>query len=148
MTNDGHFDVKNKKIRNLGDPEELHDVVSLQYVKDACLQYKNDATVDAKDHRIIMLNDPLKSRDAATKRYVDAKSLRKDRAGNVIVDDCRLTHVQAPVASKDAVNLEFLYDNTISLQSNAFYAGERKITNIADGVADTDAVTVRQMRCV
>ena len=92
-----------------------------------------------------MLNDPLKSRDAATKRYVDAKSLRKDRAGNVIVDDCRLTHVQATIASKDAVNLEYLYDNTISLQSNAFYAGERKITNIADGVADTDAVTVRQM---
>ena len=30
MTNDGHFDVKNKKIRNLGEPEESSDVVSLQ----------------------------------------------------------------------------------------------------------------------
>ena len=36
ITNDGHIDVENKKIRNLNEPDAAKDAVSLTYMQTHC----------------------------------------------------------------------------------------------------------------
>lgn len=190
LTKDGHIDMEDKKIRNLGDPVALNDAVPMHFVQDHCLvlpkeegnsvsirghrlsnvgtpveltdavnkqyadytfpRFKNTKedhrVIDAQDSYTISVKDPYRVRDVANKRYVNNAVIPLRAINNsYYVKDCRISRLAAPIVHKDAVNLDFMLNNTVSLQGTFFNASGRLISNLTDGALPMDAVNVRQI---
>lgn len=182
ITNDGHIDVENKKIRNLEEPVAANDAVSLAYVQnhclliddkgvdvkrcklrnvenpvdvndavnkfyvdDKCVQYSS-GVIDARNQLIINVRDPQQPNDVVNKEYVDSKTIKRE-SDSWLFGNSWLTQVRSPTFNSDAVNLKYMLENTISLRpgSDIFNAAGKRITDVADGSADSDVVNVRQM---
>jgi hypothetical protein len=142
-------DVKGCKLRNVEEPVDFKDVVNKFYVDNKCVQYssgkRGGGIIDARNQWIIDVRDPQQANDVANKKYVDARTIKK-AADSWLFGNSWLSQVKSPILSSDAVNFKFMLDNTVSLRDDDVFNGAgKRITNVANGSADTDVVNVRQM---
>lgn len=190
ITNDGHIDVENKKIRNLNEPDAAKDAVSLTYmqthcllldderksvdvkgcrlknvdtpvdvkdvvnkyyVDDNCIQHSSQErgeVIDARDRWVINVRSPEQATDAVNKNYVDSNVIKKV-SNSYLFGQSWLSGVSSPIFADDAVNVKYMLQNTVSLgEDGVFKAAEKRITDVADGFAESDAVNLQQLNDV
>lgn len=159
-TADGDYDMQSKRLRMVGDPTDVNDAVTVNFVNEKCLQLKktktdnkNRAFFDVGKRGVIRhLNEPVEPTDAVTKSYVDKRTpLRKKDEWDF--SEMRLSNVAEPKLDNDSVNLTFLKNNVlIPLQqnkplllnkNNEYDAKGKCITNVLDAVVGTDVVNLQ-----
>lgn len=149
LTDEGDYDIENKRLCYVGDAISDEDAVSLKILKQNCL-YQIDNQYDAASKNIINLAQPKLSTDAATKLYVDEK-LPVITDGIYNFDGCRLSNIGNPKTPTDAVNKEYLinaveeienklFQKTIIKSNNEVDFMNLKLINVAEPVSMTDAV--------
>ena len=104
QTDDGNFDLDNKRLTDVADPVDDGDAATKKYVDDHI------------------------SSDAASKKYVDDENARQDIAIN----------------SKAEGDRVLLLDGSKSMMGH-LQMGSKKITGLADGSDDEDAVNYSQL---
>ena len=104
LTDDGNFDLDNKRLTDVADPVDDGDAATKKYVDDHI------------------------SSDAASKKYVDDENARQDIAIN----------------SKAEGDRVLLLDGSKSMMGN-LQMGSKRITDLADGIDDEDAVNYSQL---
>ena len=158
LTDDGNFDLDNKRLTDLADPVDDQDAATKKYVDDhihsgaVSKTYVDDenarqdiainskaeknevALLSAKDNifmnnfRIFNLPLPSGPNQPATKTYVDQKNTQQDIAIN----------------SKAEGDKVLLLDGSKSMTGN-LQMGKKKITDLGDGSDDGDAVNFSQL---
>lgn len=154
LTSDGDFDVKNRRLVNIGAPIEDHDAVALQY-------FQNNKR-DCNNKNLRNLATPKVETDAANKRYVDKeldnakKEIKQFTEENCLslnadktVLDCkmkRITNVRHATHWADAVNARWVMENCLHFVNNKpIDAHEHRIENVKDPSKDTDVVTKKYL---
>ena len=118
LTSSGHYDIINKKLRNVGAPIANTDAATKKYVDDnssgspKTSNLTVDSDIDMKDtYRIKNLSTPLDSKDPATKYYVDNTFLDTDGSypmkGNLNMDDNKILNLPNPSDPKEPTTLAF-----------------------------------------
>ena len=158
LTDDGNFDLDSKRLTDVADPVDDQDATTKKYVDDhitsgaaskkyvddenagqdiainskpeknevALLRAKNN--INMSNFRIYNLPLPTSPQQPATKTYVDQKDSQQDIAIN-------------SKAEKDEV---LLLDGSKSMMGN-LQMGRKRITDLADGRDDRDAVNYSQL---
>ena len=144
LTDDGNFDIDNKRLTDVADPVDDKDAATKKYVDDenarqdiainskagkdevALLSAKDN--IDMSNFRIYNLPLPAGPRQPATKTYVDQKNTQQDIAIN----------------SKAEGDEVLLLDGSKSMTGN-LQMGKKKITDLGDGSDDGDAVNYSQL---
>src|SRR5262245_6296122 len=86
LTNDGNFDLEDRKLVNVKDPTENTDATNLSYVKNNCFIKDEDMNLNGKS--IYGLTGDIKyAGQAANKKYVDENTVNKK-----YIDDKALTY--------------------------------------------------------
>lgn len=132
----GAINMDGNKITNLPAPADLADAATKEYVDTAIADIpKGDyleksggtmtGAIDMGNHEITGVKEPGNDTDAATKKYVD------DRIANLDIPEPDLTDYLPLAGGTMTGNLSM---------------GENKVTSVAAGVDDTDAVNVGQLK--
>ena len=148
ITADGHVDMENKNIRNLGEPTALGDAVPLNYIQDKCLFVSSSDSVDVRGKKLTNVSNPVANTDAVNKYYVDFKCLKYTGNNNneAVIDarDHRIMKVKDPKWAQDAANKRYVDSKTLSTdQQGNLSVSNRRLTELAAPHYDNDAVTLK-----
>lgn len=160
LTDDGHYDMERKYLRNVKEPSEINDCATKNYADSIRGDLKKDILV-LTDHSLISnekffdathkcirnLRDPDEEADATTKKYVNEKinelksiSLINNNAmGNHIIN------VKDPVNSKHAVNKHYFENNALILKGKSYDAKNKIISNVEEPEHENDVVTKKHL---
>lgn len=119
LTANGHYDMKNRQIRNMAEPKAGKDAVTLHYLKLNCLNCSLNGNFDCQGKIIGNVADPVISADVATKGYVQKYSLikKEDNLNEFTADNLRLTSVGDARNESDAINLKVLNREIMKINS-------------------------------
>lgn len=150
LTPDGHVDVENKKIRNLGNPTALYDAVPFHVLQERCLLFEDNG-VDVKGCKLYNVDSPIESKDAVNKEYVKNMCLcyEKSTEDDLIVDarNHKIIGVKTPTLAKDVANKYYVDQKSIQRdENNNLMVGNYRITQVDRPIYKTDAVNLDFMR--
>lgn len=114
LTDEGDYDIDNKRLCNVGNAVSEEDAVSFKILKENCL-YQTDNQYDVALKNIINLADPKLLTDAATKSYVDTK-IPTVSNGICNFEGYRLNNIGYPSVPTDAVSKQFILDTVNIVQ--------------------------------
>lgn len=150
LTDDGNFNISNKRLCNVGDPELDDDVVNVKYMRKNSITLRDDR-YDVEMKKVINLADPEEPGDAVNKLYLEniTKSYLADRIPVKVKNTSmysfknnRVVHVAPPINKLDAVNKLYV-DNKLPddiTQPNCCDFKQRRLINISDPINSLDAV--------
>lgn len=152
LTDDGNFNISNKRLCNVGDPELDDDAVNVKYMRTNSITLTNtDDCYDVKMKKVINLADPNEPCDAVNKNYLEnaTKSYLADRIP-IKVDNNpvysfknnRVAHIAPPVYKFDAANKLYV-DNKLpdeNTQTNCCDFKQKRLINVADPINLLDAI--------
>jgi hypothetical protein len=81
LTRDGQYDIKGKRLCNVGDPIDKNEVANLKTIHSLTLNCETiNKMFDAKNKRISRIANPEHDTDAANKKYVleEINKLKQD----------------------------------------------------------------------
>lgn len=150
LTPDGHVDVENKKICNLGNPTALYDAVPFHIVQERCLLFEDNG-VNVKGCKLNNVDIPIDPKDAVNKEYVKNICLcyEKSTEDDFIIDarNHKITRVKAPTLAKDVANKYYVDQKSIQRdENNNLMIGNYRITQVDQPVYKTDAVNLEYLR--
>lgn len=150
LTPDGHVDVENKKICNLGNPTALDDAVPFHVVQERCLLFEDNG-VNVKGCKLNNVDSPIDSKDAVNKDYVKniCVCYVKSTEDDVIIDarNHKISRVKAPTLAKDVANKYYVDQKSIQRDEyNNLMIGNYRITQVDQPVYKTDAVNLEYVR--
>src|SRR5258706_10620147 len=140
LTNDGHYDIKNKKLVNIHPPMDDPDGVNLDYLKQHCI-LKDGGAFDSKGLRIKNLFEPRENSDGVNLKYFGENCITK--VGNGYdVKGLALKNMKTPTANNEGVNLGTVKENCLWQQPGKYYdAQKNRIVNLDTPKEDADAIT-------
>jgi hypothetical protein len=147
LTSQGHYDMKNKLVRNMGTPKADSDATNLHFIRKHCVMKSISGNIDFKGKLLRNVSDPILPSDSATMAYVQTVTPIL-AADNWNFGDKRLSAIKDPLLTTDAVNLKTLQKLTPSIKDSSgnYDASNLKIINLTVGTSDTDAVNVKFVR--
>lgn len=122
LSNDGHFDIRNKRLANVADPVNESDVITLKHY----LNTKYD--FDLK--RLVNLAGPQSDTDGVNKMYVDHAC--RSACGHT------LNRLHADVNSKITM---YAIANCLHRNGQEFVASNKRIIQLKEPQENNDAVT-------
>lgn len=147
----GNYDMQEKILTNLHDPESDQDAVTKSHLKrklDTCLQF--DATkrgFNCRRARLFDLMRPEGDNDAVTLSLLKEKTINNLGDGMFDGKKMRLKNVADPQNDVDAVNLGYLkYKGLCFVEKEGYDAKGRRIKDLADPQADKDGVNLNFLR--
>lgn len=127
LTEDGNFNINNKRLCNVGDPESEDEAVNLKYMKTNVITLINNS-FNADKKSISNLGDPQYLLDAVNKSYVDKRIPTKVKTSAAYsFENNRLIQVAPPINKLDAVNLDYMRQNTIKLTKDGYFDADNRI---------------------
>ena len=162
LTSSGHYDMINKKLRNVGVPSANTDAATKKYVDDNCSGSPStsrltvDSDIDMKNNKIVNLKPPTDQTDAVNKKYVDDSKVygrdflkldgTRKMTGNLDMDNNRIYNLPAPTNIKQPTPLGFtdfkyLHVAGTNKMTNNLNMDNKKIINLRPPTSNTDATT-------
>jgi hypothetical protein len=108
LTEDGDYDMKNKRLRNVGDPHLLRDSVNVSYLKKRCLMKLGNGDFDCGQKLIRNIGAPMLPNDAVTLEYVQDNTLSKSDDGNFDANNKVIRNLRTPIIKSDATTMEYV----------------------------------------
>ena len=144
VTSEGNYDVKNKRLVNLGNPEAVLDAVSVRYLVQRSLVTSRAADLNFDANKMLIRNvgTPKLPGDAANVEYINNHALTKDSDGYFNAKKKIIRNLKPPTALNDAVTLEYLENAVIPKTTDGNYNVNNKLLrNVSDPVLSNDVVT-------
>lgn len=146
LTEQGDYDIENKRLVNVSDPASATDGVNFKTVQSqlsSCIRLNGEDLFDARHRRICNVNDPVRSTDVLTKGYYESQPpYRFDETSSYSFHEYKLQNVGNPVDDGDAVNLRYVNSKTIvESKDGVWNADSKRVTNVGLPQKDNDAVT-------
>lgn len=143
-TAEGDYDIRAKRLRMVGEPKDVNDAVTLNYVNRNCLRLKkrvnkDQVYFDADKRAIRNLKEPIESNDAVNKAYIDRRTPVRGE-GEWNFSNLRLNNIAEPMSNTDAVNKAFLDRHTPMRIKDEWNFNNMRLSNLAEPRLDTDAV--------
>ena len=123
LTSTGDYDMVNKKLRNVGNPELNTDAATKKYVDENSGGGKTslltvDSNIDMKDtYRILNLKAPSDADEPATKNYTDNNFFYKNGSspmtGNINMNNNKIENLPIPTGNSDAANKKYVDDSKV-----------------------------------
>lgn len=148
LTRAGDYDIKFKRICNVGAPTEIGDAVNLDTLKvsvSKCLSVNEENIYNAKGARISNLDVPIYDSDAINKLYLTSNTPVK-LPDSYSFHQYRIQDVATPIANGDAVNYITFNNKAMIINRGNFSAKGLKITNVHDPKVGQDAVNMRYLQ--
>lgn len=143
-TAEGDYDMRAKRLCVVGEPKDVHDAVTVNYVNEKCLQLKKTdggerVYFDANKRWIRHLKEPIETTDAVNKAYVDERTpVRGDDEWDF--GKVRLSHVAEPKSGADAANKLYVDKRTPVRGRGEWNFSNMRLSNIAGPKTSADAV--------
>jgi len=134
LTDDGNYDMENKLLKNVKDPDEIQDAANKIYV--------DNKMVQLDENIITAINEFGVENSKILKRLEDEHSKDKKDVDNSILI---LTNGVENVASQTGKMLKELDEKTLQLTNGHYQANGKRIINIADPHGDKHAVNKRYL---
>lgn len=140
LTNEGNYDILNKRLTNLADPIDKGDSVNLKSLGEKCLFFKDDGTVDVKDRNLTNVKFPVTDGDAVNKIYVDSVTPVKGN-NNWGFGKRRLSQVSDPIDESDVVTKKYLISYTPKKVKDGYHFNNERLKGVKNPVEPQDVVT-------
>lgn len=147
LTSQGHYDMRKKLVRNMGEPRVESDATNLHFIRNNCVMKSISGDFDCKGKLLRNISVPILPSDAASMSYVSTVT-PVQTADSWNFGNKRLSAIKDPVLVTDAINFKTLQQLTPSIKDSSghYSASNLKLTNLAVGTSDTDAVNVKFVR--
>lgn len=147
LTKDGDYDMKNKRLRHVGDPRLLDDAISLKYIRRNCLIKSSSGNFDCGQKLIQNVGVPLLPNDVATMKYVRDHALSKSDNGNFDANGKVIMNLRSPINESDAATMQYVQSVVPSTTIEGDFDFKNKlIHNIGYPVLINDAANVQFVR--
>lgn len=146
LTSEGDFDIQNRRLRNVKNPELSHDAVNLTTLNSKSLLFDSKG-VDVKNKKIRNVADPAFDLDAVNLQTLFNYSL--STVGNVFnARNKRVSNVGDAIDPNDAFPLRQLNNciPTKDVYDNSYKFQDYKLREVGHPVKDNDAVTLSYFR--
>jgi hypothetical protein len=142
LTHDNNYDMDNKRLVNVGWPEEVKDGVNKEYLTNF---HRKNEDIDMNNKAIKNLSWPNDINDAVPKKYLYQYGLLLDNKINSFnAKDKKIVNVLDPENLQDVATKNYVdsLDSAIqdSLIKRITDANKNRIKNVGDPVDDGDAV--------
>lgn len=147
LTEEGDYDICNKRLCNVMEPEKDGDAVTFKRFKSSlnmCLNYENDKKFNAKGYVISNVGEPANSNDVASKQYVDSKVPPLTNNGWHFYRR-RLTDIDDPVKPYDAVTLQYFNKQLPVSDPSSWDFVNKRLINVGDPINMQDVVTINYL---
>lgn len=157
LNNQGDFDLKQKKITNLKDPNNDQDAVTLAFVKksleDRASLKSEDNSLGFHKRRLVDIDSPKNDNDAVNLAHL-GKTALCSHDDFFDAKERRIANVRNPSADFDAVNAKIFYTRALcsSEIKNGYGdnewlydAKDMRITNLGQSFFSNDAVSGRTL---
>ena len=162
LTSTGDYDMVNKKLRNVGQPELNTDAATKKYVDENSGGGKTslltvDSNIDMKSQfSITKLKTPTVNDEAATTKYVDDSKVNgsvflkldgtRSMTGNLNMNNNRIFNIPAPNGNNQPTplaytDLAYLHVDGSNNMTNDLNMDNKKIIKLLTPTDDTDAAT-------
>lgn len=152
LTEDGDYNIENKRLVNVADPTLETDGVNLKTINSqlsSCMKVNNDDMFDAQNRRVCNVADPFNSNDVLTKGHFDSNTPFKLNASlSYSFHQYRIQDVAEPEEDGDAVNLKYVKRETVKKTDGNWDVGNLRISNLAKPQDIDDAVSKRYLKTV
>lgn len=148
LTNNGDYDIKFKRICNVGTPREKSDAVNFDTLNvsiTSCLSMNDKTEYDAKGHKVCNLGEPINDNDAVSKLYFTLNSPVK-LVDSYSFHQFRIQDLNYPIADGDAVNYKTFNDKALVIDRGMFNAKNLNISNVSDPKLSQDSVNLRYLQ--
>ena len=155
LNSQGDFDLKNKKLTNVKDPQGEQDAATQAYVKrtldDRASLNSDDNSLNFNKRRLINIDSPKNDADAVNLTHLRNTAICFSN-GSFDARDQRLSNVKNPTHDLDAVNAKIFYSRSLccdEIENNygdrewLFDAKHMRISNLGDTFFTNDAVSGR-----
>jgi len=145
LTEDGNYDMENKRLVNVSDPIQETDCANLKTVQThlkTCITAIDDSeTFDARYKRITHAKDPVAKDDVVTKGYLHNNTpFRFDDSLHYSFHQYRVADLGPPEADSDAVTLSYVKNETLKKLNSGWNCNGLPLKNIGKPKDDGDAI--------
>lgn len=151
FTEEGNFDVQNKRLCNVLNAKYDNDAVNLLNLKvllKPCLQEVNEV-FNFNNKTVTGIVDPKNDEDAVNLRVLKRKSVSETIDGHYDIQNKRLCNVKNAIHVNDAVNLASvtnLINPCMKEVKGVFNFKNKTVTGIEDPKNDLDAISLKVLR--
>lgn len=150
LDENGNYNMEEKVLTNLEDPEDEQDAVTKSYLKrklDVCIQYDTSkGGFNCRRAKLFDIKGPEKEHDAVTLSFLRDKTINNLGDGVFDGKKARLRNIGDPQYSVDAVNLGYLKNTALCYKDNeGFDARGRRINHVSDPQIGDDGVNLNYL---
>jgi hypothetical protein len=147
LTEDGSYDMENKRLVNVSDPTQESDCANLKTVqtqlKNCMTSFDDSESFDAQNKRISNTKDPVLKDDVVTKGYFNSHTpFRFDDTLHYSFHQYRLGDLGPPQDDSDAVTLSYVKNETITKKGSTWDCNGVPLKNVGKPKEDGDAVNL------
>lgn len=152
LTPDGDYNISNKRLKFVNDPQDDNDAVNLKTLKSettTSLKLEEDE-FNANLHRITNVAKPINNSDSVTKEYLmkELTSTLQSPHGKSYYSakSKRIVNMADPIDDLDSVNRRYLHTLIPQRKTDAFSFYNFVINDIGYPQEDTDAVNLKYIK--
>jgi hypothetical protein len=147
LTHDNNYDMDNKRLVNVGKPEEVNDAVNKEYLKNF---HRKNEDIDMNNKAIKNLSWPNDINDAVPKKYLYQYGLLLDNKINSFnAKDKKIVNVLDPENLQDVATKNYVDSLDLAIQDSLIKritdANNNRIKNVGHPVEDVDAVNKKYL---
>lgn len=147
LTSTGDYDICLKRLRNVMEPEDDGDAVTLKRLKTSlnkCLKQNDNKAYDAKGSTVCNVGDPTSLTDAVNFKYIKDHCVTYDDK-QIDVKNRIIRNLSDPVNAHDAVHKLYV-DNSCPPTSESYWNFlNRRLVNVNDPINKNDAVNLKYL---
>ncbi len=118
LTAKGHYDMKNKLVRNMGEPKAGKDAVTLHYLEKNCLIIPKNKTIECDQNILRNIGKAELENDAVSLHYLKSESLVRNPDGHYDVKRKLIRNLEPPVEDGDAATKGYVNEVIRILQKD------------------------------
>ncbi len=108
LTAKGHYDMKNKLVRNMGEPKAGKDAVTLHYIQKYCLIKLEGKTIECENKTLRNIGTAELESDAVSLQCLKKETMVKTSDGNFDVKGKLIKNLESPIEDGDAATRGYI----------------------------------------
>lgn len=108
LTPKGHYDMKNKLVRNMGEPKAGKDAVTLHYLQKNCLMKLENKTIECESKTLRNIGKAELENDAISLQYLKNETLFRTLDGHFDVKGKLIRNLESPIEDADAATRGYI----------------------------------------
>ncbi len=110
LTAKGHYDMRNKLVRNMGEPKAGKDAVTLHYLQNNCLMKVENKMFECENKTLRNIGKAELENDAVSLQCLKNETLVRNSDGNFDVKRKLIRNLEPPIEDGDAATRGYVND--------------------------------------